>query len=96
MKTANEIATITEKACLERIAKRHDSTMNFINYSLAPGIEDAAKRGDTEVRYNVGPDLDRDLIVRVFSAQGYDVKYRGYLVTISWLNVYLKMTTNSN
>ena len=95
MKTANEIATITEKACLKRIAKRHDSTMNFINYTLVPGIEDAAKRGDTEVRCNVGPDLDRDLIVSVFSAQGYDVKYRGYQITISWLNAYLKMTTSS-
>ena len=96
MKTANEIATITEKACLEIIAKRHDNTMNFINHTLVSDIESAAKRGDTEVRFNTGPDLDRDLIVSVFSAQGYDVKYRGYLVTISWLNVYLKMRTNSN
>lgn len=95
MKAANEIATITEKACRERAAKRHDSTMNLINYTLVPGIENAAKRGDTEVRYNVGPDLDRDLIVSVFSAQGYDVKYRGYHVTISWLNAYLKMTVSS-
>lgn len=95
MKTANEIAAITDKACLERIAKRHDSTMNLINYTLVPRVEDAAKRGDTEVRLHIDPDLDRDLIVSVFSAQGYDVKYKGFHMTISWLNAYLKMRVNS-
>ena len=95
MKTANEIAAITDKACLERIAKRHDSTMNLINYTLVPDIESAAKRGDTDIRLHVDPDLDRDLIVSVFSAQGYDVKYKGFHMTISWLNAYLKMRVNS-
>lgn len=95
MKTANEIATITEKACLERIAKRHDSTMNLINYTLAPRVEDAAKQGDTDIRFRIDPDLDRDLVVSVFSAQGYDVKYRGYDMAISWLNAYLKIRVNS-
>ena len=91
MKNANEIAVITKKAIQEKIAERHDTTMIYINNTLTKAIEKNAKNGDYSLKIRVSETLDRDLIERVLTEHGYDVKIKGYEVSIDWLKEYVKI-----
>ena len=62
MKKANEIAVITKKAVQEKMAERHDTTMTYINNTIAKAIERNAKNGDYSLKIKVSESLDRDLI----------------------------------
>ena len=91
MKKANEIAVITKKAVQEKMAERHDTTMTFINNTIAKAIERNAKNGDYSLKIKVSESLDRDLIERVLTEHGYDVKIKGYEVSVDWLKEYIKV-----
>ena len=91
MKKANEIAVITKKAVQEKMAERHDTTMTFINNTIAKAIERNAKNGDYSLKIKVSESLDRDLIERVLTEHGYDVKIKGYEVSVDWLKEYVKV-----
>ena len=91
MKKANEIAIITKKAIEEKVAKRYDNTMALINNTIAFAIEKNAKNGDYSLKIKVSECFDRDLIEKVLTEHGYDVKIKGYEVNIDWLKEYVKI-----
>ena len=84
MKKANEIAVITKQAVQEKMAERHDTTLTYINNTIAKAIEKNAKNGDYFLKIKVSECLDRDLIERVLTEHGYDVKIKGYEISIGW------------
>lgn len=85
MKTAKEIGAMTIAGQKRIMAERHDRTMNYINLTMARAVETAANEGNYFVKFKVAPEIDRELIVRVFTAQGFKASYKGYEVSIDWL-----------
>lgn len=85
MKTAKEIGAMTIAGQKRIMAELHDRTMNYINLTMARAVETAANEGNYYVKFKVGPEIDRDLIVQVFTAQGFQASYKGYEVNINWL-----------
>ena len=84
MKNAMEIAKIAKTAQKNMDTARHDFTMKFIEEKMNPAIENAAKAGEVDYKVRVSRDIDRDLIKEVFVSHGFDVKIKGYDVSISW------------
>ena len=84
MKNAMEIAKIAKTAQKNMDTARHDFTMKFIEEKMNPAIENAAKAGEVDYKVRVFRDIDRDLIKEVFASHGFDVKIKGYDVSISW------------
>jgi hypothetical protein len=90
IKTAQEIVAITKEAEKNKMAERHDRTMDYINGAIAREIEKTARKGEVDVKFRVTDALDRDLIKSVLTSAGYDVAIKGYEVKISWLMLYVK------
>lgn len=84
MKTAKEIGAITLVGQKRKIAETHSMTMDYINLSMMKAVEKAANEGNTSVKFRVAPEIDRDLIVQVFTANGFKASYNGYDVNIDW------------
>ena len=93
MKTAIEIANITNEACKKLLAERHTRTMDYINGAMSRQVEEAAKRGDYSIKFRVSENIDRDTIERVFVSAGYHVTIKGYDVNVSWLDQCVKLRT---
>lgn len=91
MKTAIEIAMLTKKNNQRLLAERHDRTMNYINNTMEKAIEKNAIEGEYQARFRVSESVDRDIIARVFTEQGFEVIVKGYDVKISWFNQYVKI-----
>lgn len=91
MKNAMEIAQLTKTSEVKLIADRHDTTMNYINNTMAREVEKQAKLGKLEVKFRVSEKIDRDTVKRVFAAQGFDVSVKGYEVRISWMHQYFNL-----
>lgn len=90
IKTAQEIVAITKEAEKNKMAERHDRTMDYINGTIAREIEKTARKGEVDVKFRVSEAIDRDLIKSVLTSAGYDVTIKGYEVRISWLMLYIK------
>lgn len=84
MKNAMEIAKIAKTAQKNMETARHDFTMKYIEEKMNPAIENIAKAGEVDYKVRVPRDVDRDLIKEVFASHGFDVKVKGYDVSISW------------
>lgn len=91
MKNAMEIAQLTKTSDVKLIAERHDTTMNYINNTMAREIERQAKLGKLDVKFRVSENIDRNTVQRVFVAQGFDVSVKGYEVKISWMKQYFNL-----
>ena len=91
MKNAMEIAQLTKTADAKLIAERHDTTMTYINTTMAREIEKQAKLGRLDVKFRVSENIDRDTIKRVFAEQGFEVSVKGYEVKISWMKQYFNL-----
>lgn len=90
IKNVDEIVAIVREAENARKVKIHDTTMEFINTTIAGMVERAAKNCKWYVNVKVNQDFDRDLIKRVLEAAGYEVVIKGYDVQIDWMSKYLK------
>lgn len=91
MKNAMEIAQLTKTAEVKLIADRHDTTMNYINNTMAREVEKQAKLGKLEAKFRVSENIDRETVKRVFAAQGFEVNVKGYEVRISWMHQYFNL-----
>ena len=90
IKNVNEIVAITKKAHEDILARRHETTMTYINNTIARELERAAEAGETGISFRVDKDIDRDLIKEVVEAEGYDISIKGYDVKIDWLMKFVK------
>lgn len=90
IKNVNEIVAIVCDASAARMAKIHDTTMEFINTTIADMIERAAKDCNLSINVRVDRNFDRDLIKRVLEEAGYEVVIKGYDVKIDWMTAYIK------
>jgi hypothetical protein len=86
MKNAKEIAAMTIAGQKRIMAERHDRTMDYINLTMMKAIEKAASEGQTGVKFKVTSEIDRDLIMQVFTANDFKASYKGYDVSIDWWN----------
>lgn len=90
IKNVDEIVAITREANTARKVKIHDTTMEFINTTIAGMIERAAKDCQWHVNVRVNQDFDRDLTKSVLEAAGYEVSIKGYDVRIDWMSKYFQ------
>lgn len=95
MKNAKEIAAMTIIGRKKAAAERHDRTMNYINLTLVKAVEEAANKGETCIGFKVSEEIDRDLIVQVFTANGFKAFYKGYHVSIDWWNSLYSLINNA-
>ena len=91
MKNAMEIAQLTKTSEVKLIADRHDTTMNYINNTMAREVEKQANLGKLEAKFRVSEKIDRDTVKRVFTVQGFEVNVKGYEVRISWMHQYFNL-----
>lgn len=89
IKNVDEIVKMTLEADRQKAIKRHETTMDYINNTLAQAIEKAAKDGKVDMRVRVSEAVSRELISKVVSAAGYNVTVKGYDISICWLNKYI-------
>ena len=89
IKNVDEIVKITLEADKLKAIKRHETTMDYINNTLAQAIVKAAKNGEVDIKVRVSEAVSRELISRVVSAAGYNITIKGYDISICWLNKYI-------
>lgn len=89
MKNANEIAAITHNTIQTMVAARKAKAEALCKSFISPQIEKAAEKGDYQIKYYVPADNDIDVVIDTFSNLGFEVKKKGYELTISWLAQYV-------